>query len=260
MSYIKPIRPVLNTQLAIVSGLVFDMPLFEGFGTSVLELINAANGTLSGSGGPTWESKDFGKDVLFSDNTDVITSASVTAQNSLSAVSVECLVYPTGNNAALDARVIHKGPGQKYFDVGWESISSNTRFDWRGGFATTDVEVLTPTIPGFNQWYHLVFTNSNLSQTSGAGVLIYQNNVSQSLTINTTGAGAQSADSTDLGVGNRPASGGSTKGCPGRIAYVRYWNRVLSSTEVTTLYKDPFGIYLPDGYIRKLRPAIFKPG
>lgn len=233
---LKPRAPVINWGNPITRGLVFDLPLFEPGGTAVQDIAGKITGTVANS--PTFEKNIAGPDLVFADNTNVINFTSRGNQNSLSQISIEALVYPTGVNSANDSRFIHKGNGNKYFDCSYQTNTVNglcfeVNFLTNVGLWQADAPV--------NNWYHFVATYSSWSTSTDP--ILYLNGVSATVREIITPSGTAPSDTTELFVGNRGSAYGSTKGFVGKIVYVRYWNRILNAQEARTLYSNPFQIY-----------------
>lgn len=248
----KPISPkYYDTSNSLTTGLVFDAQLYEGSGTTALDLANSVSGTLTNS--PTWGSRNpYGYKIAFTDSTNQILYTSVAAQNSLTTISVETLCYPTAENAANDSRIIHKH--QKYFSLAY---ASTNKFEFAVAWTTTEGDWDTPAFTA-NNWYHVV-TTYDMGSTAN-NPIIYVNNVSQSVTRISTPAGSAPTDSTTIVLGNRTTGEGAIKGFVGDIAYVRYWNRILTATEVGLLYSNPWRIYAMPQQFNSLRPRAFAPG
>lgn len=234
-SLLKPQHPIINWGNPITQGLVFDVPLFEQAGNKATEIARNNLGTISNA--PVWGKHQVGTDLVFADNNNLITFASKGPQNSVPKVTIEALVFPTGENAANDSRFIHKGDNTaKYFCC---SLANTNRFEFAAGWQTTEGDWDTPAIT-LNQWYHLVWTYG-FTNTSEIPIC-YLNGVSQTISTLLSPAGSAPTDTTtNLGIGNRV--GGTTKGFVGNIAYVRYWNRILTQTEAKSLYVNPWQIY-----------------
>lgn len=252
----KPITPkYLDTSNSLTTGLVFDAQLYEATGTTALDLAGNVSGSFTGS--PTWGTRNpFGKIITFTDSTNIINYTSISSQNSLASITIESLVFPTAENAANDARIIMKGNGSpaKYFSLAY---ANTNKFELSIQWQTVEGDWDTPVFAA-NNWYHIVatYSYSNVSNQP----IIYINGVSQSLSILSTASGSAPVDDTTISIGNRNSAGGSTKGFVGDIAYTRVWNRILSQSEVSLLYSNPWRIYARPNNPNTLKPRPFAPG
>lgn len=234
---LKPRITRINWMDPLTRGLVFDAPFFEGAGTNTEEdNIPDIFGSLLNS--PTWNKRQYGPVLTFTDSTNEVDYTSEAFQNSLTNITVEALVYPTAVNAAADSRIIHKGGGNKYFDI---ALVTGNLLQFETMWTTTDGVFQTPAV-SLNAWHHVVCSYSFSAATNIP--VFYIDGFSVTVTPNPQSAGSAPTDTTGLGLGNRPlAAGSQTKAWVGDIAYVRYWNRILSKFEVNQLYQNPWRIY-----------------
>lgn len=238
---LKPRVPILNSANPTTKGLVFSTPFFERGGTAPIDIISKKVGAFSGAGGPSWGTSIYGPHIAFTDNTNQIIYTSTPIQNSLTSVSIEALIYPTAENAANDARIIHKGG--KYFSLAY---ASTNKFEFAVAWVTVEGDWDTPVFAA-NNWYHVVITYSYSSTTNNPSM--YVNGVLQTATRISTPSGSAPTDSTSLIIGNRTSAEGATKGFVGNISYVRYWNRLLNDQEVRQLYTNPWSINVGNSLI-----------
>lgn len=242
---IRPRRPLINRNNPLTKGLVFDVPYFEGGGTTPLEIAGSRVGAWTNA--PVWAKTLYGNAVTYADNTNLDTYTTQGPQDSFSQVSVEALIYPTAVNAAGDSRWIMKG-ANKTFDC---AIITGNKFEFAVGFQTTEGDWDTPAVSTLNAWYHVVMT-MDISSAANTPI-IYVNATPQTLTVALGPVGTSPVDTSVVGLGNRPVAAGSqTKGFVGNIAYVRYWNRILNQQEVKQLYENPWRIYKPLGFPQAL--------
>lgn len=105
-------------------------------------------------------------------------------------------------------------------DAGWGMVF---QVNFSGG-----VYVWSCPYPGDTLWHSYTITYDG---TSG-GPAIYKDGVSQSITVRVTGSGTLPTDETTLIIGNRSDT---TETWDGGIAEVAFWNRILSTDEITML-------------------------
>jgi hypothetical protein len=240
---IKPRIPFINWGNPLTKGLLFDVPFVERGGSNFFDTAGKLKGSLSGSGS-SLDQHLYGNNVVFADNTNII--AFTTPAFPTNGVTIEGLVYPTASNAAGDARFIHKGDNiVKKFSVAYLTSGA---FELATGFSTTEGDWDTPASFTANNWWHVVITY--LFGDVATDPLMYVNGLSQTVTEVSTPVGTAVTDNTTLGVGNR--SGGLTKAFVGKVAYTRYWGRILSPGEIKQLYQNPFAIYVPQRFYRPL--------
>lgn len=234
---VKPVPPLINWGHPLAKGLVFDADFFEGGADP--KPIDSASKVVPVMTGTAWSIGPYGRNIRFTDSTNIITYTSNSTQNTVPAITIETLVFPTAVNAAGESRVIHKGSssGVKYFDL---ALVTGNKFEFAAGFATADDAFDSPAVASLSAWYHVVVTY--VFGTLGTVPIMYINAVPQTLT-RINGSGAAAADTTELNIGNRTSAGGSTKGWVGDICYLRMWNRALTTTEVRQLYVDYWQIY-----------------
>lgn len=234
---LKPKSPRIDWKNPLTSGLVFDEPFFEGGGKPEANILTDILGTASNI---TFEDEQFGKALNFTNASSLLSYTTTTPQNSLSAVSVMVVAKILGAGGGNLARLVQKGDTSNYFWVSWYDTSGGTpNISWVNGFASVD-ELVTFNWTTDSAWHTWIFTNSNLSSGTATNMNIFLDGVKQTLSSTTNGSGALDGDTTELRIGNR---GGLDRNLNGKIALVRYWNRVLRLDEVKNITNHPFGIY-----------------
>lgn len=243
---LKPIHPEINDGVGITSGLVFDVPMWEGAGQFVQDdtsLLEDLLGTLVGA---TWDRNLYGIDIDFSAAASAVNyTNSPASMNSLGLISIEAVIYIRSNGGGSLGRIVHKKNNTKgYFAL----YTQTTTIAFDVGYAVSDAIQTIPQ-PSLNAWHHLVVTCSNLSNAAG-NTNFYLDGVSQTVTNQQSGSGAIVADDTNFYIGNR---GDAIRNFDGKILYSRVWNRVITPTEVWALYTNPWVIYKkPNSYYQRL--------
>lgn len=220
-------------------GLVFDAPLFENGGISVLDIAGNRKGTLTNT--PLWKDSKFGKVVEFSSGglqNQVIPFATLSNQDSLTNISIEVLVRPYDDADAGNPKILIKKSGASSSTRRWAlNIENLNKFEFQAGWSTTSGFWEFGTIL-YREWYHVVITYS-FSSTSNDPT-IHINGVPVTPTETQAPTGSVNSDDSNFYIGNTSAA---DNGFGGQVAYVRYWNRILSKNEIIALYSDPFRLY-----------------
>ena len=255
----KPIQPKIDLSNPLTSGLVFDAEFFEGFntiGTPPVDLVSGTNSTFTNT--PTWTYNGAnGLGLSFTGHdTDRVNFVTSGNQNDVHTISVEVMFIADATPSDGD-RLFHKGvsagAGARYFQVG-EWVNGQGIFiagDWSGQQGAWR----TP-LPSTGVRHHYVATYDDSSASNDP--IAYLDGVLQTVTEVVTPSGTRSADTAILHIGNSQSGSFSWKGT---IFYVRYWNRILSSTEVAQLYTNPWRIFVqPSVRTPILKPRPFAPG
>lgn len=161
----------------------------------------------------------------------------VAAMNGLTNISIVCWAYLTQNTSgatySLCAKnslaltsgyafsMINTGTGScLILDANWSTQTG----EWRTAFGTI----------ALNTKYQVAFTY-NASSTANAP-LFYINGVSMAVTLDQAPTGAwSSGGGNNFLVGANPANGG---GFNGKLEDIRFYNRILSSVEISNLYSS----------------------
>ncbi len=245
---IKPNHPKINFGNPITQGLVFDEPLWEGSGTKGdNDVLTDLLGLISG---PIWGQTIFGQALDFSQAADGIQySSSPASINNLSKISIETIFYCRslgggGNNGKILFKTDSIDTTSGYFQLFINSFSSQNAISlnamWSTGEETSAVAI------AFNTWYHCIVTYDG-TNTSNAPIY-YLNGIPQTnLSGGTNPSGSWNTDtSTTMAIGNRVTN--QIRNFDGKISYVRFWNRVITPTEVLSLYTNPWQIYQKPSY------------
>lgn len=250
MGLFKPITPKLDLSNSITSGLLFDLELSEGAGTTVTDLLTSASGTFRGT--PTWIQTTYGYGLDFDSNTEGIdfTSLAAGAQNAGNLYSIEVLgTRDTGGSGTAYGAFVFKKNGTA--DTGnrvWEFENDNGSVGQGMAFQfwfSSSLGKWTIAYPTAGDFYHWVITFDASSTANNP--IWYVNGSSASVTQRVSPSGTARADGANLYIGNN--SPAFTSGWDGKIVYVRYWNRILTSTEAGLLYQNPWRMHLPVGNI-----------
>lgn len=209
-------------------GLVAFWPLNEGSGTVTSDASGKSNsGTLAN--GPAWANGKAGKGVVFDGGDDVITAGTQdTLFTENGAITISAWIYARSYGGGSLGRIVDRsttvdGPcfqfvlGKLYFQ-----IDGATDLIRSGGTA----------IP-LNQWVYVTATWDG--STNASNVKLYINGVEDSYVDNTSGASLNDNSSATFRIGN---SASGVRGFDGTMDEVRIYNRVLTSTEILSLYKN----------------------
>lgn len=218
---------------------VYRWPMSDGSGTTVTEIINGNNLTITPGTG-SWGTQAGVTNGIY--NFDGTTTRMDAGSNSLAnfnfnqAFSVWAVFNAT--NTGSEQTVIGTLNTSSNF-VGWEmglsfvsSVLLNPVFFLINTFPTNCIEVVTSSasvVPG--TLYDLAMTYSGSGAASG--VIIYINGAAQTNSVLQNNLTTTTTNSINPRVGMRQDSSVPFKGKMGPIGI---WNRVLSSTEVTTLH------------------------
>lgn len=229
---------VLDKRNPLTNGLVFNLPLFEGGGSPYVLLGGTRATTINGT--PTWTKTAYGKVMDFTpaNGTQAVTGTTYSTLTSINYVSIEALVYVRSAHATNMDRIFQKGnPSTDRFTLGIANGATGITFNV-GGSVTAGSWKFSGS--DLNNWVHCVFTYdwSNVANVPTG----YRNGKLESLTTVAALGGTFNADEAGFGLGNRSAAT-FDRGIDAQIAYVRYWNRILTATEVKNLYSNPWQIY-----------------
>lgn len=241
-SIIKPNLPKIDWNNPLTRGFVFDAQMFERAGTNTTDLVGKANGVLTN--GPTWITNLYGPAISFDATDDKVVVTPIPLQKSLTNISVEVMLYPTGYGGGGAGRVVQKGDNTNlYWAIRMDSGLSGIY--WLTGYANSPGWAVSS---GFslNAWNHFVVTHQGIDSISTTPK-IFLNGIERSQVGVVAPTGTLRTDDAVLTIGGRNSSIDRQYG--GYIAYVRVWNRVLDGTEVRSLYANPFVIYKQPKFI-----------
>ena len=144
--------------------------------------------------------------------------------------SFECWFYARTSGQSNIGKFINVS-ARWLIDFGTIAAGSIRLTKFFDGGANGSWRITTVPTAFFNTWHHLVITYNNDSVTNDP--IIYLDNISQELTEVTTPIGTRVADTGSSIFGNIGSGGGAFDGY---LAQYRYYNRILTPTEVTGLY------------------------
>jgi len=228
----KPQLPVLNLKHPLVKGLLFDAPFFERGGSITRELRYRTTGALTNS--PTWKIGSAGLAIDFGGATQALTYTTTSQQALTSFVSFEFLLFTRTNTG----RIFDKRGAAFRYAIQYDGAAAND-LKFFAGFSGTNGTWDTPAASfPLNQINHVAIVYDHTSTASVP--IIYINNIKQSVTTTTPPVGTGNTDGTNLHVGNNSTPNSNMDGY---LYYMRYWNRLLSRSEVNKLYNNPWCIY-----------------
>lgn len=194
---------------------------------------NNNTGTLLGSG-PIKSLGKVGQSLYFDAVDDAVNAGSATGLDNPSAVTISAWIKPdNGNNGGIVSKSGGASSGL-YFDV-----FSSSQIEFNAQYSVTNLSNIYNTSNLVGVWTHVVITWDG--STSASNALLYVNGVPNPATASTqNGVGTRADDSgADFVIGTR-SDGGNPK-FQGQIDEVRYYNRVLSASEIKTLYNAGAG-------------------
>jgi hypothetical protein len=175
-------------------------------------------------------------------STDSVNFGNYAAINSLTTLTISCFVY-AGALDATSRRVMAKANTTAVSDGLFILSFSNTTTcffaatNWSGTIGLWE-ELPAPAL---NTWEHWAVTY-DYGSTSNVPI-VYQNAVSQSYSTTTAPTGSTSAETVNLGIGNR-GTGTQDRAWIGRIAETAIWNAILNENEILALSRGrlPHGV------------------
>lgn len=201
------------------------------------------NATLSSNGGVTFASGKIGNAAVFNGSSSYAYKNDVTVLNGTSDRSYSLWAYinsgSTGRQLLLGQG--NFGTSNQNFDLEANSYHSGTVSDsygvhwWGNGLKFDSAPVL------YNQWVHLVVTQSggNIDSTN---TKLYVNGVAKTLS-SASSSNYSIPSSSRISLGARAYGSGADRDLfvNGKIDHVRMFNRVITQSEVNTLYNSGSG-------------------
>ena len=237
MPLLKPTRGIqLNGTHPLVRDLGMCWVFNEGSGAEVFDLSgNSRTGTLNGS--PSWSAGTFGSTLEYDGNDDrVETSLPVISSAPVSAslwFKVEELPSTRAQDGTLLIQRVTGSPYQS-FRTYIESTDDKLYFLIYNSSGANSATTISDSAIQTGIWYHVVFILDSDYDTC-----MYVNGVRQTDTDN---SGSFYNANDVLRLGSRTGTSDDFKG---KIDLVTIFNRSLSASEVTLLYRDPFCLFEP---------------
>jgi MSHA biogenesis protein MshQ len=198
-----------------------------GSGTTITDSIGSSNGSTNAN----WTtSGKRGNGISFPDASEKnITIASTSAVRFSGSFSISLWVYPSANQSQTERFIIHKSVYPYNYRIDYPSDKFNFACAIDGNWnAVTTTETWAR-----QNWHHLVCIYD-----ASAGKKLYVNNVLKASNANT---GTLTNNTAALTMGRY--AGGNGYDYAGRVDEVAFWNRVLTSTEVSNLYNSGNGLF-----------------
>lgn len=217
-------------------GLVGFWSFNEGAGTQVGDYSGNGNtGTISGS---TWTDGRLGKALNFDGVDDVVVVPASSSLNNTSPITISVWINPRSDgetNGSIIEKSNNDTTGFRFRTQRDHVVAGTNQVGFRVDYSTTDLLKYTGSnFTTFNEWQHLVVTWDGTGLASG--VKIFRNGVEASYVSSQNSSGTRVDDSgNDIRIGNR-LDGSVT--FDGHIDDLRFYNRVLSESEVATLYRS----------------------
>lgn len=225
---------MINWANPITKGLIFDAPFFEKATLKPRDAVvgNDSSTLTLGVGGYTVKTQGVAMNYDNASGTNLFWNTRA-FQDNLTVYSFETLIYILGTGGGGLGRLFVKGngnaPGYIMSNISATDLAINIQT------VTTNGQWIAA-VPSSNVWHHIVFTLNEAAQPA----IIYVDGKPQTLTTNTTSAGARAGESAHLYVGNTQSG---LRGFNGYMAYFRQYNRILTPNEVRSLYANPWQVY-----------------
>ena len=245
------ISTTLDTNDPLEVGLVghwtFDGPNMNWSSTTAEVLdrtSNANHGNLFNSGSTAAVSGKIGQGMKFDGVDDYVDAGSPAVFDDIPIVTVSAWIKPISAGENNYGRIVDKGEtsteGFTFYTcdaAGVGCSTSNNKLAFYRGFSTTDGVWRTSSNITLNEWQHVVVTYDSSSVSNDP--IFYINGILASTVEVATPVGTTDSDaSLKLFIGSRSAADRSFNGS---IDDVRIYNRALSETEVTRLYRLGIG-------------------
>lgn len=237
MPSIKPSNPIINWGNPITKGLVFDVPMFEGVGSTATDLVSRRRGALSTA---TWRMTQQGKATVYAGANEVINFTDVPSiQKSIPSVSIHALVYPIDAGEAGAGCVIRKSSAAiGFWDLRIEAAKNG--WNWNTGWSNNPNWTFAPTNSvNYGAWNDVVVVHKSIGDAASRPIAFLNGVKTTTYVTEVTPTGSQTTDDDLLYVGNI----GTVRAWNGYISVVRAWNRGLTDQEARQLYTDPWCIY-----------------
>jgi len=209
-------------------------------GTTAYDAKSTINGTLNGA--VTWVTGKNNNAASFNNNTSArITLGNVYGFERTDSWSISCWVKRITQGTGINAAIISKLNTSSPFN-GWEFQFEGNKINFLliNNYSApnrlhADTGILTWNT---SLWYHIACTYNGSSKASGC--TIYLNSTNEApLTIISDTLTSTIVNSLNLNIGSRNA----TDGASSIIDEMGLWNRVLTQTEINTLYNSGAGLF-----------------
>lgn len=236
---------VWATNYCTDSHIVGCYPTNTGSGTSLIDSsTHMYNGTFESSGHPLWQTVSPSRSYLTqsvayssaSDNINLAQNDSTTFYPA-QAMSFVSWIYPTScanNSSGFVGRITSRtGAAEALFAIG--NVNSDTAaYEFTVPGSTTNLIVVTANNTCVvNTWTHVVVTWDG--STTATNVHIYLNGAETTYQTQTNGSGLYTPTSTNLYIGNNY---NLNRNYAGYMTETAYFSRVLSSSDVTSIYTN----------------------
>ena len=220
----KPYIPKINWNNRFSQGLVFDVPLFEGGGTNVQDVVSNRNLTTSGT--PLWKPSQLGPGLSFDGSTQFASVGSVPTSNTTN-YALAAIFSLTTIQAAGEKVILYVGSDANSNGVALEVNAGVVKVLFRGQNLFDVAVTLTAGVI-----YNILVSNRAVLTTT-----VYINGL-PTATTSSSSTNAPTAN-TSLAQDNSNA-----KRCNCTIYSARVWaNRSFNAQEAKQLYTDPWQIY-----------------
>ena len=226
----------VNFSMNQPNGLVGWWKFDESSGSAAFDSSGSGN-TGSLINGPVWTSGKIGNALSFDGSNDVVNAGSSASLDDLPALTLSAWINPATATYGPQGTVATKGHGSiQLLYEGWIAAfngNNPTSLEFRVKYSTTDIHVRVPTTAfTMNEWQHVTITWDG--SANAAGVKVHKNGSELTYTLQQNGAGTRGSDSPrDFRIGDNFYADTPFKGA---IDDVRIYNRVLSQSEIQSVY------------------------
>lgn len=236
---VKPPRPVIDWSNPITKKMVFAMEFWEKAGSS-FDYVNKYNGQFQN--GAAWKNHIIGKCAEFDSNNAIVNVATTTKIDNLTgSVSAAVLVFPRSKGESNNGRPFRKGTTSVgRFGIGIDN-GQNT-YAWETTWSSGNMGWGAPAnLYASNTWTSIIVTHENYDVVNTKPTFYINGKKYTTYSFDVTPTtGTLSADPGGISIGNLSTG---IRAFDGYIAYVRFWNRVLSDGEAYKLCVNPWVIY-----------------
>ncbi|HWP61057.1 MAG TPA: LamG domain-containing protein, partial [Candidatus Paceibacterota bacterium] len=226
--------PAIVSAQSINNGLVAQFPFDENTGTQTVDSVGGIVGKFVGN--PTWAAGKMGSAINFNGTSGYVAVSSAALQN-LQNITVSAWVYAkgVGSNSAGIGRIVSKGTyGGASAAVRFAlQVTADGTLQFNAGYQGGGAGWGTPSgTLKFNGWHQVTVTYAFGTKQLP---VIYVDGVKQLVAITNAVNGTTPVnDDAAFFIGDR---GDNTRVWNGLIDQVRVYNRVLSASDVATLYQ-----------------------
>lgn len=237
MPQVKPSNLIIDWGNPITKGLVFDTPFIEGSG-SIKDGVFRTDGSIQS--GSSWGGGLYGKHGTFSGTSSgFYFDATHAGQQGLINITVQAIFYSTEDTSDVIVASMNTG----LTTTGWHLRldSGQNAFGWGNGYFTNNPGWGTPSnthLPPL--WYKVIVTHDNMNLTTSKPTFYVNKTKYTTYSYEVVPTGSYTLQDGKIRIGANRLGAGLFNG---NITLVRYWNRILTPTEIEKIDSDPWCIY-----------------